>query len=91
MPGLASILNYMNEQVFNKEDPATNEHHYHITKKQYNEETHNIYKTDKTKTYNIKDNRYTGEHYYNKTQHINNNGNTNNISQETLHLIMNMY
>ena len=40
--------------LFNKDDPATNEHHYHITKKQHNEETHNIYNTDKTKTCNIK-------------------------------------
>ena len=40
--------------VFSKDDPAINEHRYHITKKQYNEETHNIYNTDKTKTYNIR-------------------------------------
>ena len=32
-----------------------------ITKKQYNEETHSIYNIDKTKTYNIKNNRYTDE------------------------------
>ena len=52
--GLESLLNYMNANLFSKDDPATNEHHYHITKKQYNEETHNIYNLDKTKTYNIK-------------------------------------
>ena len=56
----------MNEHFSNKDDPATNEHHYRITKKQYNEEAHNIYNTYKTKTYNIKSTRYTGEHYYNK-------------------------
>ena len=31
--GLESLLNYMNEHFFNKDDPAINEHHYHITKK----------------------------------------------------------
>ena len=35
--GLASLLNYMSESFFTKDDPAINEHHYHITKKQYNE------------------------------------------------------
>ena len=30
--GLESLLNYMNENFFNKNDPATNGHHYHITK-----------------------------------------------------------
>ena len=49
VPGLESILNYMNENTFNKDDPAINEHHYHITEKQYNEETHNIYNTGKNK------------------------------------------
>ena len=49
--------------------------------KQYNEETHNIDHTDKTKTGNIKNNRYTDEHYYNKTQNMNNTI-TNNISKK---------
>ena len=40
--GLEPLLNYMNENFFSKDDPAINEHHYHITKKQYNEETNNI-------------------------------------------------
>ena len=64
--GLRSLLNYMNENLFSKDDPAINEHHYHITKKQYNEEAHNIYNVDQTKTYHIKNNRYTDEQYYNK-------------------------
>ena len=34
--GLESRLNYLNENFFTKGDPATNEHHYHITKKQDN-------------------------------------------------------
>ena len=31
-PGLESILSYMNENSFIKDDPAINEHYYHITK-----------------------------------------------------------
>ena len=30
--GLESTLNYMKENFFSKDDPAINEHHYHITK-----------------------------------------------------------
>ena len=30
--GLGNILNSMNENLLSKDDPATNEHHYHITK-----------------------------------------------------------
>ena len=56
--GLESLLNYMNENFFSKGEPAINEHHYHITKKQYNEEANNLYNIDKTKTFNIKDNTF---------------------------------
>ena len=35
VPGLESISDCM--KTFYKDDPAINEHHYHITKKQYNE------------------------------------------------------
>ena len=73
----------MNENLFSKDDPAINEHHYNITKSQYNEETHNIYNIYKTNTYNIKHNRYTYEHYYNETQNVNNNI-TNNISNKLI-------
>ena len=31
--GLASLLNYMNENLFSKDEPAVNEHYYNITKK----------------------------------------------------------
>ena len=34
IPGSESVLNYMNENFFSKDEPAVNEHHYHITKKQ---------------------------------------------------------
>ena len=30
--GLESLLKCMNENFFNKDEPAMNEHHYHITK-----------------------------------------------------------
>ena len=70
--GLESLLNYMNENFFSKDDPAINEHHYHITKKQYNEETHNIYNIDKNKTFNIKNNSFLIEQYFNKKPSINN-------------------
>ena len=47
--GLESLLNYMNENFFSKDEPAVNKHHYHITRKQYNQPftTHNIYNVDK--------------------------------------------
>ena len=32
VPGLESILNYMNEDFVSKDDPAIHEHHFHITK-----------------------------------------------------------
>ena len=41
VPGLEPILNYINENFFNKTDPAVNEHIYYINKSfntQYNEE-----------------------------------------------------
>ena len=59
--GLEALLNYVSENFFTKDDPAINEHHYHITKKQYNEETNNIYNIDKRKTFNIKNNRFLNE------------------------------
>ena len=67
--GLESLLNCMNENFFTKGDPAINEHHYHITKKQYNEEANNIYNIDKSKTFNIKHNRFLHEQYFHKNKH----------------------
>jgi hypothetical protein len=81
--GLESLLNYMNENFYSKDEPAINEHHYHITKKQYNEETHNIYNIDKSKTFNIKNNRFLNEQYFNKKQYINNSI-TNNITKKNI-------
>ena len=72
VPGLESLLNYMNENFYNKDEPAVNNHEYHVTKKQYTEETHNIYNIDKSKSYNIKHNLYTDEQHYHKKQNINN-------------------
>ena len=48
----------MNENFFSKDDPAINEHHYHIIKKQYNEEIHNICNVYKSKTFIIKNHRF---------------------------------
>ena len=79
--GLESLLNYMNETFFSKDDPALNDYHHNVTKKQDNEDTHNIYSINETKTYNIKGHSYTGEHFYNKQQHVNNNI-TANISKK---------
>ena len=31
--GLEALLNYMTENFFTKDDPAINEHHYHINEK----------------------------------------------------------
>ena len=33
IPGLESILNYLNENFYSKADPAVNENYYNITKK----------------------------------------------------------
>ena len=67
--GLESLLNYTSENFFTNDDPAINEHHYHITKKQYNEETNNMYNIDKSKTFNIKGNRFVNEQYFHKSKH----------------------
>lgn len=65
--GLES-LNYMAENCSTKYDPAISEHHYHITKKQYNEETNNIYNIDESKTFNTKTHKLLTEQYFNKKQ-----------------------
>ena len=54
IPGLESILNYMNENFFSKDEPAVNENYYNITKTHFNEDIQNIYNIDKSKTFNIK-------------------------------------
>ena len=56
--GLESLLSYMNENFFSKDDPAINEHHYRIAKnntmKRYIIFTMSI----KSKTPNTKSNRF---------------------------------
>ena len=37
------------------------------------EDIHNIYNIDESKSYNIKNHRYTDDHYHNKKQFITNN------------------
>ena len=80
--GLEPLLNYMNENCFSKDDPAINEHHYHIIKRHYNEETNNIYNIDKSKTINTENNRFLNEQYFHKKQNINTSiiNDTTNIS-----------
>ena len=39
----------------------------------YNEDIRNIYNIDTSKSYNIKNHRYTDDHYYNKKQYTTNN------------------
>ena len=70
--GLESSLNYMNENFFSKGEPAVNEYHYHITRKQYNQDfaTHNIYNVDKSRSYKINNHSYHGNHIYNKRQYV---------------------
>ena len=83
--GLESLLNYMNENFFSKDEPATNEHHYRITKKQYNEETNTIYNIDKSKTFNIKNNRFLNNQYFHKKQNINNSIINNTTKKNIIH------
>ena len=67
--GLESLLKYMSENFFIKDGPAINEHHYHMTKKQYNEEAYNIYNIEKSKTFNIKDNIFLTNNISIKNKH----------------------
>ena len=91
VPGLESVLNDM-KIFFSKDDPAINEHHYHIILKNNTTKRHITY------TIQIKPKHiiltiicmyvyiyiyvYTDGHYYNKTRNVNNNitNNTNNKS-----------
>ena len=52
--GLEPLLNYMNENFFSKNEPAVNEHHYHITKKQYIMKIYIIFITSKKEVSLIK-------------------------------------
>ena len=69
LAGLESLLKSMSENFFTKDDPATNEHHCHITKQQYNEETNNIYNIGKSKTFNIKNHSFLMNNISIKTKH----------------------
>ena len=67
--GLEPLLNYMNENLFTKDDPAIHEHHYHITKKQYNEETNNIYNIGKAKRLTLRIIGFSSNNISIKTKH----------------------
>ena len=62
--GLESLLNYMTENYLTKDDPAINEHHYHIIKNNtMNIYIHNIYNIAERKTFNTKTHRFLAEPY----------------------------
>ena len=77
VPGLESILNYMTISF------SKGEHNYCIIEKLYNEETHIIYNTVKTKTYNIKITDLQMNIVTVKKQNVNNNI-TNNIGKQSV-------
>ena len=76
--GLEPLLNYMSENFFTKDGPASNEHHYHIAKKQYNEEANNIYNIGKSKTLTL-----IMIHFYLDNLSIKTNVNNNIINNKT--------
>ena len=63
--GLESILNYINDILFSKADPAVNGHYYNTTKNNIMK-TYIIFIISISNSYNIKNHRYTDEHYYGK-------------------------
>ena len=72
--GLESLLNYMNENFCSKDELAVNEHHYHITRKRYNQEfsTHSLYNIGKSKHYKKSFHNFNGNHFNTKKQFITN-------------------
>ena len=75
--GLESLLNYVNDNSFNKDNPSVNEHHYHITRKQYNQyfTTHSIHNVVKNKSYK------TNNHNSNDIHSVKEQLITNNLTQ----------
>ena len=82
--GLGPLLNYMNENLFNKDEPAVNEHHYHITRKHHNQDfsTHNIYNVDINKSYTTNNHNLHDNNFYDKQQLVTNSL-TNYITKES--------
>ena len=80
----------MNENFFSKGDPAINEHHYHITRQQYNQDftTHNTYKVDKSKSYKTNNRNFNDNNFYAKkqftTNKLTNYLTTNNITTQEI-------
>ena len=72
--GSESLLNYMNENCFSKDEPAVNEHHYHITRKQYNQDftTPSMYHVDNNKSYKTNNHRCNDINFYNQRKKYNN-------------------
>ena len=72
VPGLESILNYIDENFFNKADPAVNEHSYYINKTfntQYNEE--HYYNKQQYITNNVNNHIIKKDFIYNNEQVLN--------------------
>ena len=75
MAGLESLSNFMGEKYYSKDEPAVNEHRYHTTRKQYNQDftKHNIYNVDKSKSYKTNNRNFNDNNFYNRNQLITNN------------------
>ena len=65
--GLDSVLTYMNENFFNKDGPAINEHHYHITKNN-TMKRYIIFTMPVKATFNTKNYTLLIEQYFNKNK-----------------------
>ena len=73
--GLKPLLNYMNENFFGKDEPAANEHHFHITRKQHNQDfsTHHIYTVDINRSYKTNNRNFNANNFYNSKQFVTHN------------------
>ena len=89
--GLESLLNYIHENYYSKDEPAINEHHYHITRKLYNQDfsVNNVYNVDKSRNYKTTNHNFIDNNLYNKKQIINNDI-TNYITKNIIHNIDNI-
>ena len=81
----------MSENFFSKDGPAVNEHHYHATRKQYNQDfsTHIIYNVDTSKSYKTNNHNFNDNNFCNTK---NNHKQFNELhNQKKVQLIMGMF
>ena len=66
--GLESLLNYVHENFFSKDQPAVNNHNYHITGKLYNQDfsVNNVYNVDKSRNYKTTNHNFIDNNMYSK-------------------------